>query len=223
MDYFEASYWMRTKTGEVVYLASSGGKLMYGNLENLNPLLHSLADEYDEILSFGNNSQFVVEDDARIVPYISKKDQNTLKINLWLANSEPVQSATYLGKNPEEMKYQLSVEAHCWSMYRPANIVDFEPNLAFMLNEFAKLNEVFPANCLLRFKMFMDDLYHTPYIYGYFVPLDKITICKEKLVVNEDKYLLEFCGIHQALYFTISKSKHNPVYKVTEKDLEMLG
>jgi hypothetical protein len=223
MEYFEASYWMRTKTSEVIYLASSGGKLMHGTLKNLNPLLRCLGDEYDEILSFGNNSQFVPEDDAKIIPYVSKRDENTLKIDLLLANSEPVQSAEYLGKNPEEMKYKLSVEAHCWSMYRPANIVDFEPNLAFMLNEFAKLKEDFPANCLLRFKMFMDDLYHTPYVYGYFVPLENITICKEKLVVNEDKYLLEFCGIHQAYYFAIDKSKYDSACKVTEKDLEMLG
>lgn len=222
MDFFEASYWIRTKTGNVVYLATNGGKLEEDELQDFGPLLERLADQYGDLLAFGNNSQFIPEDGARIIPYMSKKDQSTMKIDLWLAASEPVQSAEYLGKNPVAMRCKLSVEAHCWDMYRPANIVHPDTNLAFMLNEFKKLGEAFPVDCVLRFKMFMDDLYHLPYVYGYFVPSEKITICRERLVANEDKYLLEFCGIHQAHYFTVDRSKYDSACKITEEDLEML-
>lgn len=219
---YEAHYWVRTQNSDVIYLGEFGGPIPSQLLtNNLTPFINTIALNYGELLAI--NAQFKPENNAEVTSSIGLITGNLIIINFWLANTDPIMTCEYLNKNPASAKIKMNVEAHCWKLGRAAHIVDIQENLAFIINKFKTKEKIFKEDTLLRFIMYMDDPYGYPYIYGYFRPLNQVTVCKEKLLnVPVDEYKIEFCNTYQGHYFSINKSKYDSDHIITVDDLKFL-
>lgn len=220
-----ARYYTKSDTGITYFLGESGGPISENEIDEimsnkLNGFTTKLAK--DIVLYFNHNRHINPESGSKIAIFLEQSEAGTITINFWLAEHEPQPKVHYTNNNDKLVK--IKVPAHCWDLYLGANFVDQHINLSLMLNELKKYDKVVPENTIIRFMMHQDTNYLPPYIYGYFRPINQVTIALDDLnKCNSDSYPIELCYLHAAYYFSIKKNKWNSNDKITEDDLIMLS
>lgn len=213
----EIRYYVRTIDGISVYLGCMGKKASMQEI-NSSEWQQSIVSQYEDFLGF--HPQFVPEENSGVTFHTNVKKDGSFVMSLWLAASdEPIPSCTYFGINPEEKNWQVSWTAHCWDLYLGADFSSKTVNLVMLLNEIRKYIKVTDGH-LIRFMMYMDDLYTPPYIYGYLRPLFHVQINKEALEkCPDDCYPLEITNTYSGNYFALKKSKFNHDDVIRVEDL----
>ena len=215
--YCTVRYYVRSCDQTVYLIGESGGPTTQERIIQLvsgqDPLLiQALANDYDIYL---RNNNHIQPEDGSVVNTYFEHDNNGIIINLWLAKDGPMATCTYLGScsfvvAPGKLRGVKSEKSHCFDLYMGASFVPPEENLHTLLKQFRELEAVVPDNHIIRFMMYQDDKYLPPYIYGYFKPIDEVTMGLESLnKCPSDCYCVEISHLTKAWYFTIKKEDYH--------------
>jgi hypothetical protein len=216
----EIHYYVKTAEGNDIYLGCVGTGFHPEMLNNAG--FHDyLASRYPQLSSL---NRFTAEDNATVKISMRASSKTVVVITCYLAKANhPELQYTYLGLNPSNKRLGCKRKAHCWDLYIGAHFVDPEINLALLCNEFRKKEDSIPDRYFVRFMMHMDERWLPPYIYGFFVPFQDLTIAKEVAdTCPEDCYLLEYSDTCSSYFFTVKKEKYNSEEQIVPGDLIML-